>query len=99
MKNTTLAVVAAVFFWPTAGTFLCSSSLWLQMPPFLSRRVAGAAVSDLPHWLGHRCEVGTVTWAPAGLRLPWQLGQTVGHQKVCEVNSVYINIYNPVRGQ
>lgn len=52
--------------------------------PLPCRRLSGAAVSDLSHRLGHLGEVGTSTWAPAGLRFPWQPGQTVGHQKVCE---------------
>ena len=50
--------------------------------PFLVRRGSGVAVFDLPHWLGHRCQVGTVTWAPASFRFSWQPGETLGHQKV-----------------
>lgn len=42
--------------------------------PLLTRRLTGAAVSDLPHWLGYCCEVGTVSWAPAGLGFSWQSG-------------------------
>lgn len=56
----------------------------LKTPLCTARRLLGAAVTDLPHRLGHRCEVGAVARAPARLRLPGQLGEAVGHQKVCD---------------
>lgn len=83
---------SSIFFsappWALGLTLPLHGSKRLLSSPLLSRRVAGAAVSDLPHWLGHRCEVGAVTWAPAGLGFPRQPGQTLGHQKVCTALTV-----------
>lgn len=57
--------------------------LTLYAPRVLIRWSLGAAVSHLTHRVGHRRQVVSVQWAPAGLWLPGQPGQTVGHQKVC----------------
>lgn len=70
---------------PPLMSFVQLYPLCASTPPLLTRRLAGAALSDLPHRLGHRSEVGAVTWTPAGVWISWQPGQTVGHEKVCDI--------------
>lgn len=65
----------------------------LLFPHKLPRWLIGAAVSYLPHWLGHCCEVGHITRIPVGLWFSGQSGETVGHQKVRDLHKCIFRLY------